>query len=152
MDFQITAEAEELQTRARRLAEDFATRAATHDREASSPMENYAALQREGFYEVRFRGSRYSVNVMPALTPMDIVINSAETLLRLRDIVLARSEEEVCREIVLRVPVSERLRLEIAQQALEMDDSEAAFAPTNEPEPTATEARTQGQMVRSEWR
>jgi alkylation response protein AidB-like acyl-CoA dehydrogenase len=49
MDFQITAEAEELQMRARRLAEDFATRAATHDREASSPMENYAALQREGF-------------------------------------------------------------------------------------------------------
>jgi hypothetical protein len=101
---------------------------------------------------VRFRGSRYSVNVMPALTPMDMVINSAETLLQLRDIVLARAEEEVCREIVLRVPVSERLRLEIAQQALEMDDSEAAFAPTNVPEPTATEARTQGQMVRSEWR
>jgi alkylation response protein AidB-like acyl-CoA dehydrogenase len=52
MDFQIIAEAEELQTRARRLAEDFATRAATHDREASSPMENYAALQREGFSEL----------------------------------------------------------------------------------------------------
>ena len=52
MDFQITAEAEELQTRARRLAEDLATRAATHDREASSPIENYAALQREGFYEL----------------------------------------------------------------------------------------------------
>jgi hypothetical protein len=47
MDFQITAEAKELQARARRLAEDFATRAATHDREASSPMENYAALRRE---------------------------------------------------------------------------------------------------------
>jgi hypothetical protein len=83
---------------------------------------------------------------------MDIVINSAETLLRLRDIVLARSEEEVCREIVLRVPVSERLRLEIAQQALEMDDSETVFAPTNVSEPIATEARTQGQMVRSAWR
>src|SRR5882724_607291 len=52
MDFQITAEAKDLQMRARRLADDFATRAATHDREASSPMENYAALQREGFYEL----------------------------------------------------------------------------------------------------
>jgi alkylation response protein AidB-like acyl-CoA dehydrogenase len=52
MDFQITADARELQERARRLAAEFATRAATHDREASSPMENYAALRREGFYEL----------------------------------------------------------------------------------------------------
>jgi hypothetical protein len=39
----------------------------------------------------------------------------------LRDVVLARSEEEVCRELVLRIPVSENLRLQIAQQALETD-------------------------------
>jgi len=52
MDFQITAEAEELRVRARRLADDFAARAAMHDREASSPLENYAALRREGFYEL----------------------------------------------------------------------------------------------------
>jgi len=38
--------------RARRLADDFATRASAHDREASSPIENYAALRREGFYEL----------------------------------------------------------------------------------------------------
>jgi hypothetical protein len=53
---------------------------------------------------------------------------------------------------VLRVPVSERLRLEIAQQALEMDDSETVSAPKNVLESTATEVRTQGQMVRSAWR
>jgi hypothetical protein len=41
--------------------------------------------------------------------------------LQLRDIVLARSEEEVCRELVLRIPVSENLRLQIARQALETD-------------------------------
>jgi len=35
MDFQFTAEAEELRARARRLADDFAVRAAEHDREAS---------------------------------------------------------------------------------------------------------------------
>jgi hypothetical protein len=70
---------------------------------------------------ITFDGSRYSVNVMPALTPQDILINSAEALLQLRDVVLARSEEEVCRELVLRVPVSENLRLQIARQALETD-------------------------------
>jgi alkylation response protein AidB-like acyl-CoA dehydrogenase len=52
MDFEITAEAKELQSRARRLAQDFATRAVAHDREASSPTENYVALRREGFYEL----------------------------------------------------------------------------------------------------
>jgi hypothetical protein len=70
---------------------------------------------------IEFNGSRYSVNVLPALTPADILINSAASLLQLRDIVLARSEEEVCREMVLRIPVSENLRLQIAQQALETD-------------------------------
>jgi len=64
------------------------------------------------------------VNVLPALTPMDIAINSAESLLQLRDIQLARSEEEVCRELVLRIPVSESLRLQIARQALETDSED----------------------------
>jgi alkylation response protein AidB-like acyl-CoA dehydrogenase len=36
--------------RARCLAADFATRAAQHDREASDPVENYAALRDAGFY------------------------------------------------------------------------------------------------------
>jgi len=70
---------------------------------------------------IDFNGSRYSVNVMPAVTPADILINSAASLLQLRDVVQARSEEEVCRELVLRIPVSENLRLQIAQQALETD-------------------------------
>jgi alkylation response protein AidB-like acyl-CoA dehydrogenase len=50
MDFQFTEEHKHLQQRCRRLAEDFATRAAAHDREANNPVENYAALRREGFY------------------------------------------------------------------------------------------------------
>src|SRR4029450_1163542 len=50
MDFQITNEHRRLQERCRLLAEDFATRAAEHDRLASHPLENYAALRREGFY------------------------------------------------------------------------------------------------------
>jgi alkylation response protein AidB-like acyl-CoA dehydrogenase len=50
MDFHVTERQRELQQRARCLAEDFATRAAQHDREASDPVENYAALRDAGFY------------------------------------------------------------------------------------------------------
>ena len=75
----------------------------------------------DGEQLITFDGSRYDVSVMPALTPEDILINSAESLLQLRDIQLARSEEEVCRELVLRIPVSESLRLQIARDALETD-------------------------------
>ena len=50
MDFRISGAQRELQHRARCLAADFATRAARHDREASDPVENYAALRDAGFY------------------------------------------------------------------------------------------------------
>jgi alkylation response protein AidB-like acyl-CoA dehydrogenase len=50
VDFRITDEQRELQQRARSLAQDFAPRAAAHDREASDPVENYAALRDAGFY------------------------------------------------------------------------------------------------------
>ena len=50
MEFRITEPQRDLQQRARRLAADFATRAAQHDREASDPLENYAALRAAGFY------------------------------------------------------------------------------------------------------
>jgi len=50
MDFQLTEEHVRLQQRCRQLAEDFATRAALHDREATDPIENYALLRQAGFY------------------------------------------------------------------------------------------------------
>ena len=50
MDFHVTDAQRDLQGRARALAADFATRAAQHDREASDPVENYAALRDAGFY------------------------------------------------------------------------------------------------------
>jgi alkylation response protein AidB-like acyl-CoA dehydrogenase len=50
MEFHVTEEQRSLQERARCLAEDFSTRAARHDREASHPVENYAALRDAGFY------------------------------------------------------------------------------------------------------
>src|SRR2546426_84865 len=50
MEFQITEDQRRLQQRARSLADDFATRAAQHDRDATDPVENYAALRDAGFY------------------------------------------------------------------------------------------------------
>ena len=50
MEFHITEEQRRLQERCRSLAADFASRAAQHDREASHPLENYAALCDAGLY------------------------------------------------------------------------------------------------------
>lgn len=50
MEFGLTADHIRIQTVARQLAADFATRAAEHDRDGSPPKENYAALRDAGFY------------------------------------------------------------------------------------------------------
>lgn len=52
MDFRFTPEHEKIRETSRRLAADFATRTARHDREASLPVENYAALKQAGFYSL----------------------------------------------------------------------------------------------------
>jgi hypothetical protein len=62
--------------------------------------------------------TRYSTNVTPALDPFDIAINSALNVLELRDITLARAENEVGREIVLRLPVAERNVSEFKTEAV----------------------------------
>src|SRR5438270_7313179 len=49
VDFQLTPEQQRLQNKCRELAADFATRSATHDRDASHPIENYNRLREEGF-------------------------------------------------------------------------------------------------------
>lgn len=69
-------------------------------------------------------GSRYSVNFMPAFDPMDIAINSGLSLLELRDVTLARAEEEDAREIVLRLPRSEKLKSELIEEARRHDELE----------------------------
>jgi hypothetical protein len=61
-------------------------------------------------------GSRYSVNFMPAFDPVDIAINSGLSLLELRDVTLARAEEEDAREIALRIPRSEKLKSDLIEQ------------------------------------
>lgn len=62
-------------------------------------------------------GSRFSVDLRPAFDPMDIAINSGLSLLELRDVTLARAEEEDAREIVLRIPRSEKLKSDLIEQA-----------------------------------
>ena len=52
--------------------------------------------------------TRYSSAVNPAIDPIDMVINSVLSVIHLRDIVLARTEYEVGREIVLRLPRAQR--------------------------------------------
>jgi hypothetical protein len=63
---------------------------------------------RDGHELFSCEDTRYSTNVTPAFDPIDIAINSALNVLELRDITLARAENEVGREIVLRLPVAER--------------------------------------------
>src|SRR5918996_3612991 len=50
MDFRLSEAQRDLQRRARWLADDFATRAAQHDREARVPLENDAPRGPAGFY------------------------------------------------------------------------------------------------------
>ena len=50
MDFALTEDHVRIQALCRKLAADFATRAAAHDRDASSPLENYAALRAAGLF------------------------------------------------------------------------------------------------------
>jgi hypothetical protein len=68
---------------------------------------------------VQATGSRYDTNLLVALDLEDIAISSAENILQLRDINLARSEEETCREIVHRIPISSELQERNAQAALD---------------------------------
>ncbi|MGH7933393.1 MAG: GNA1162 family protein [Candidatus Binataceae bacterium] len=74
---------------------------------------------------VEATGQRYDTSLLVALTPLDIAINSAENLLQLRDINLARAEEETCREIVHRIPISEQLVRRDEQAALDYAEDPA---------------------------
>jgi hypothetical protein len=62
-------------------------------------------------------GSRYSVDLRPAFTMIDMGINSALTLLQLRDVNLARAEEEIGREVILRLPIAEHNVATLTAQA-----------------------------------
>jgi hypothetical protein len=60
---------------------------------------------------------RFSVDLQPAFDPICIAINSGMTLLELRDVTLARAEDEVSREIAFRIPVSSRAIADLQEAA-----------------------------------
>ena len=90
---------------------------------------------RDGETLMRETGSRYSVDVSPAFSPQDLVINSAMTLLDFRDVTLARAEDEVSRELVLKIPASQSLKQQMADaavthaNAIEAEELEAGLTP-----------------------
>jgi hypothetical protein len=74
---------------------------------------------------------RYSVDLMPAFDPVDIGINSGLSLLELRDVTLARAEDEVSREIALRVPISQQALGHLQMAARKTEDEELIEAGGN---------------------
>jgi hypothetical protein len=71
-------------------------------------------------------GSRDSVDFNPAFDPIDIAINSGISLLQLRDVELARAEEEDAREIALRIPRSQKLEDELIEEAEDTGGEQAS--------------------------
>jgi len=65
-------------------------------------MEMVAAANAETL--MRIAGGRYAVAVQVAILPIDLFIDSGLSLLKLRDVRLRRAEEEVSREVLLRIP------------------------------------------------
>ncbi|HKD67325.1 MAG TPA: hypothetical protein VKB84_10830 [Candidatus Binataceae bacterium] len=98
---------------------------------------------RDGETLIDASGSRWDVNVLPALDVQDIAINSAENILQLRDINLARAEEEACREVVKRIPRSQRLINEMAVDAREREIRLEARRPSPQPPSVRTPALPQ---------
>ena len=68
-------------------------------------------------------GSRYSVDINPAFDPIGILLNSGITLFGLRDVALARAEDEAAREMVMSIPRSPRLEDALIEQADSWSDS-----------------------------
>lgn len=83
-------------------------------------------------------GSRYSVDLRPAFSMMDIGINSVLTLLQLRDVNLARAEDEVGREIALRLPVAERNIATLVTEARAAATGDAKLSATLDAVPDST--------------
>jgi len=82
--------------------------------------------------------SRYSSSVNPAIFPIDMVINSGLSLAHLRDIEVARAEDEVGREIALSLPRAKRNIAEFrigGKERTQGLDSSSGAAPSQESVP-----------------
>lgn len=78
----------------------------------------------DGHQILEARDNRYSVDLRLAFDPLDIGLNSALSLLQLRDVTLARAEDEVSREIALRVPVSDKALDDLQMAARTHEDGQ----------------------------
>ena len=78
---------------------------------------------RDGHQLFSCTDTRYSTNVTPVIDPIDIVIGSILNAVMLRDINLARAEEEVGREIVHRLPVAWRNVSDFRTEAVDQEGS-----------------------------
>ncbi|HVA79960.1 MAG TPA: GNA1162 family protein [Candidatus Binataceae bacterium] len=87
----------------------------------------------DGNILVSYDASRERTNLMPAIDPLDMVLNSAQTLLDLRDIQIARSEDEACREIVIRIPASKHLNEQLVREASDMMAAQSSDLPLQPP-------------------
>jgi len=88
---------------------------------------------RDGHEIFSAESQRYSVDLAPAIDPIDIGINSVQTLIDLRDLKLARAEYEVGREIVMRLPVANQNISQLQNEAVHRErglDEEGESSPT----------------------
>jgi hypothetical protein len=77
--------------------------------------------------------NRYAVDVSAVVDMMDFGISSALSLLELRDVTLARAEDEVSREIILRVPVSSKALTDLQMAARAREGEESVEARNEQP-------------------
>jgi hypothetical protein len=91
----------------------------------------------DGHELVSFDATRDRTNLMPAIDPLDMVINSVQTFLDLRDIEIARSEDEACREIIVRIPVSQKLREQLIREATQLAAAPGGDPPSLNAQPLA---------------
>ena len=104
---------------------------------------------RDGHQLLEASDDRYSVDLRPSFDPLDIGVNSALSLLELRDVTLARAEDEVSREIALRVPVSDKTLTDLQMAARAREEEQYVEVHGSQPNyifPVSTVEPAKGQL------
>jgi Putative bacterial lipoprotein (DUF799) len=89
---------------------------------------------RDGHQLLEASDDRYSVDLRPSFDPVDIGLNSTLSLLELRDVTLARAEDEVSREIALRLPVADKTVSDLQMAARAREDEQ--YVEARRPQPS----------------
>jgi putative lipoprotein DUF799 len=89
---------------------------------------------RDGHQLLEASDDRYSVDLRPSFDPVDIELNSTLSLLELRDVTLARAEDEVSREIALRLPVADKSVSDLQMAARAREDEQ--YVEARRPQPS----------------